>query len=299
MNKVIQATKYTVSLFILIFLVLYTFRNLEHFSYENKLSILSIFLCFSSFYFFLTLPFYNILKPRISLKNFYLLNILTSMLNLILPMRGGVVYRAYSLKKKYEIGLREYAAVSVLLSITSFFILGISSYFVSINYLSEEVSSAVSYSSLVLFLISILILIFPRILLTFSFFKTKKYIFSKINLKNFVVTNIFYLFAIISYSAKIFFLFKVFSANVGIVEVTAISILHLSLGLVSILPGNLGLKELGFVGICSLFSINSELALGVMAMDRVFQVIFLSLGSYCYTRINSESFSSIFQKIRV
>jgi uncharacterized membrane protein YbhN (UPF0104 family) len=299
MNKFKSILKYLVSISILIYLFFYTFKNRELFSLDRLSLIFGVFTCMGLFYLFLSFPFFNILRKRISLSSLYLLNILTSFMNLILPMRGGVLYRAYSLKKENNIGVREYAAISVLLSMSSFFILGLGSYSLSKLLREEDLYFAISYSSLVLFLLSLLILVFPRILLSFKFFKKREYIFSKITFKNFLITNLFYLIAIVFYSLKIFLLFKIFRTSLSFETILAVSVLHLSIGLISILPGNLGIKEIGFIGVSSLFQIDGEIALGVMAMDRVFQVIFLCFGSYCYTWKKNKSLASILKSIHV
>lgn len=52
--------------------------------------------------------------------------------------------------------------------------------------------------------------------------------------------------------------------------------------LVSITPGNIGIKEFSFVGIGAVFDISSERLLAALLVDRVIQVLFLFLGSLTF-----------------
>jgi len=62
--------------------------------------------------------------------------------------------------------------------------------------------------------------------------------------------------------------------------------------IVSITPGNIGIKEFTFVGIGSVFGVSSEPLVAALLVDRVIQVVFLLLGSLAFLVAPSRRASS-------
>ena len=276
--KYLDYIKVLVSISILIFLAVYFILN------RGMISSLGIIDCllFSglilSFYFTLSIPFKLMLVDSISMRSIFGLSLISNFFNLIIPLRGGTLIRASILKNKYGVTIRKYSSISLLLSICSIFILGNLSLLVISNTTLRESSynASLNIAAILLSSSSFIFLISSKWI---SLKIKKNYLIDVFSFKNILITILTYLVAVSLYILRYILIFKVFNIELEIFSIATITVLHLAAGLFSILPGNLGLKELSFVGITSLFEVPASISLVMISFDRILQVILLSFGS--------------------
>ncbi|WP_417335728.1 lysylphosphatidylglycerol synthase domain-containing protein [Halobacteriovorax marinus] len=291
-SRGVDLLKRVLGLAILIYLCIFLSQNFSLIKNLNPLSLSKFALVFFGFYFFLSIPFWFTLLKKVPLLDLYSLSFLANFLNLFLPFRGGIIVRASVLKKKFSISFKRYTSVSVLLSVSSIFSLGLFSLICSesaIIRLSAYYYS-IKTSSFIFFLSGLIFFLFSHVIV--KRFK-RDYLLDVFKLENIVVTVICYFACIFLYFLRYKILFNIFNIIIDDFSLFTITVFHLSIGLLTILPGNLGLKEFSFVGICSLFGIPSNISLAMVSLDRVLQVLYLSFASSLYMNRIGLKFSKL------
>ncbi len=258
-------------------------------------------------YFFLALTFNYTMKlfgVKLKASEWLGLTLTNTMYNYILPARSGFVARAYYLKENYAFDYSKYISflggsfvVSFLVaSLTSMCLIGINNYFYNQFY------DVLFYISLAVFLgTATFSLVFwnhrePKIktgwrkLDTFivntvsglQYFKSSKNILTKVFLINFALIFI--------RSFRLYFAFLAINVDVGFLNVYIMhSILVYSI-VISLTPGNIGIKEGIIVLMAGVMGISLSDAILAAAIDRaVSMVIVFSTGSvYHFFLINKS-----------
>ncbi|PIK13641.1 lysylphosphatidylglycerol synthase domain-containing protein [Halobacteriovorax sp. JY17] len=291
-RKSLDYFKVLISSSILIFLVYYMSINIEMLSKLSFFDITLFIIIFLSFYLSLSLPFRYILKRAVSLKSLFGLSLVSNFLNLFLPMKGGTLVRASILKKKYKVSIKKYTGISILLSVCSIFILGSFSLIILMDErLSESIYfHSLSFAAYFLSISSLGVLVFSKWI---SAQIERDYLSDVFKMRNIFITILSYLMATSIYILRYILIFKIFNIELDYFSISSITILHLSVGLFSILPGNLGLKELSFVGITSLYGVPAGISLVMISFDRILQILLLSIGSSLYMSHLGLKFSKI------
>jgi uncharacterized protein (TIRG00374 family) len=221
------------------------------------------------------------------------------MFNYYLPARGGLVVRAYYLKQKYNFPFSHYASLLTATYIIAFFLSGTVGILSTILY---KFFHGILLKKLLLIFIFLLFCTFVLALLTLLFAKLR------ITLKHERINNIFQLiqqgfvyffenWQVVIYFSMLHILFLCISAARLYVAFSAIGIEVVSLQmliivslvnftlLLTLTPGNLGIRE-GVISFCAyLYGIPPDIAILAALIDRAADMVMTFLFGLSYSRI--------------
>ena len=251
-----------------------------------------LFFLYFVFYFFISPPIKKIandLGHKIPLWDVLGISLLTNLLNYVLPVRGGIVLRGFYLKKKYGLGLKKYAALSLLISLVGLVVTGFSNgiSFLMNDDLSIKLKSMHSLAFLVLGCGAVLVMFSPNILMKIS--KKVRELntvvdWNKVSSpENIGVTFVCYSLALAFYVFRFSLLCDSLDISLPLNELVSLVTLSLVVNLLPLLPGNVGVKEASFAGVFHLLGYNYEIGALVSIIDRFMQVGFLFLGSLIFS----------------
>ncbi|MCI5055029.1 MAG: flippase-like domain-containing protein [Flavobacteriales bacterium] len=285
----------------ILFLVFYLYQNLNDFRQIDQvrpttfcvvIALTTVFLCLNALYNFIIL---NLLKFNIGfIESFHLSN-LSSLLNFILPLKGGLGYKAVYLKKKYEVGYKTFLgvlAISYLLNLIVISVLSI----ISAVYLSNKYLLII-YSLIFVGLIGLLVFlkfgvevnikndkisgIQSKLRSGWKVLKNSKAVAIQV-LSIFVVNHIILCLILIILVKDMFGLNVLFTESVLMTSANTVSFLF------NITPASLGIKELFMAGSSDLMGIKSNYIVLFSIIERVLQFIVISfLGIIGYFGLRS------------
>lgn len=281
--------KNLISLVVLIAGLTYLFINAEvhHLSQLDWRVGIALVLLHGIFYLFVTIPQLYILRKLnvpIGLGKIFSINIVTNFLNLLLPARGGVLIRGVIFNKNFNFKKRDYAALSVFISLVGIFVLGLMGmlFFPFMDWDGDKPLVLLEVGGFVLLLLGFFGLYSTKALAKFSpkieELYNEKTQWRLINKKdNFFVTSLFYAGSLIAYGLRIFLLSQYFYLEIDLFDACALTVLLLLINTAPILPGNLGVKEASLSGILALMGYNAQIGFFIAIVDRLMQLIFLGI----------------------
>jgi uncharacterized protein (TIRG00374 family) len=296
-----RKVKNTVFLVILILTVVYFYSHADSLKLIlliKPADVLVLFLlAFLSFY-VLSLQFYYVMKIfhiELPFAEFFGLTICNTMFNYYLPARGGMVVRALYLKKRYRFQYAHYVsfmAGTMLISfnVTALFGLVLSAILHASGYDSQR-QLVLIFAGLLLFTalatLIVLALIRKDIGLTHKrFFRILDDIRSGLEyfrnnrqlILNFTLVHLCFIFTM---AARLYWCFKSLGLNVDIFQILTVRAMANFSMVISLTPGNLGIRE-GIIGYFThLLGVPLSDALTAAAVDRFVGVITVfALGLY-------------------
>jgi uncharacterized protein (TIRG00374 family) len=241
----------------------------------------------------------EIFKVNLNYKEWFGLSVCNTMFNYYLPARGGLVVRAYYLKQKYNFPFSHYASLLTATYIIAFFLSGTVGIFSTILY---KFFHGILLKKLLLIFTLLLLCTFVLALLTLLFAKLR------VTLKHERINNIFQLiqqgfdyffknWQVVIYFSMLHILFLCVSAARLYVSFYAIGIEVVSLQmliivslvnftlLLTLTPGNLGIRE-GVISFCAyLYGIPPDIAILAALIDRAAEVVLTFVLGLTYSRI--------------
>lgn len=305
-NKIIY---YLILIFIFVFSAIYIINNFDFF--ENTTEINSqgfylLFICGLIALFALSLEFNFIMRifnVKLRFKEWFGLSATNNMYSYILPARGGLVARAFYLKKKYNFNYALYASL-----LGGSFIIGfvVSSLVAVVLVVVKYLITSQFYTDL--FLISLLFFIINISVIFFILRKPERKIRIGITKIDNILSDIYsgFIFfktnkkavylVIISQFALIFFLglrlyvsFRVIDISVDLLSILIVQSLVVFSMVLSVTPGNLGIKE-GIIGLlATMIGVSLDNAIMAAAIDRAAaMVIVFAFGSVFHFILGKE-----------
>ena len=259
------------------------------------LAVLSFYTLSLQFYF--VMKIFGIVLP---FSEFFGLTLCNSMFNYYLPARGGLVVRALYLKKKYMFQYAHYVSLMTGSYLISFNVTAIFGLVLSILlYVSGYDTQrqlvfifAVLLLITVLFTAVILVLIKRNIALTgkrvlrilndirkgLEYFKNNRAL-----ILNFVAVHLFF---IVVMAVRLYWCFRSLGLRVGILQIMTVRALANFSMVISLTPGNLGIRE-GIIGYFThVLGVPLSDALTAAALDRLIGVLItFVLGLYYSKRL--------------
>ncbi len=263
--------------------------KIKSISYGNIGTLLFLYFLF---YFFISPPIKLISKDlgfKIPLPDILGISILTNFMNYILPVRGGVVLRGFYLKKRYALGLKQYTAISIVISLVGLIVTGFSN---GVAFLMnpDSVDKLKGLHALVFVILTGggLVLIFSPVLLM-KISKKIRELKETIDWpqisshRNILVTFVFYSLALVVYIFRFHILCNSMDITISGNQLISLVTLSLVVNLLPILPGNVGVKEASFAGVFHLLGYNYEIGALISIVDRFLQIGFLFGVSLVYS----------------
>lgn len=273
--------------------VYYGLTNVEKFSSVKNIEAGSALLLLTYgvlSYFFLALTFNYTMKLfgiKLKAKEWIGLTLTNTMYNYIMPARSGFFARAYYLKEKYAFDYAKYVSFLGGSFVVSFLVASLTSMcLIGINYyVNNQLYDMLFYISLTVFLgTATFSLVFwnhgqPNIktgwkkpdnfiantVSGLQYFRSSKDILKKVFFINFAL--------ILIRSVRLYFAFLAINVDVGFLDVFIMhSILVFSI-VISLTPGNIGIKEGIIVLMAGLMSISLNDAILAAAIDRAVSMI--------------------------
>jgi uncharacterized protein (TIRG00374 family) len=294
-----RLSKLTYTISILAFGVFYLHNNKEKLSLIDSINseyLILLLVCGIIAYFPISLEFkYEMLlfKIKLKFKEWFGLSLINTMYNYFIPAGGGLFARAYYLKKKYNFDYSKYIALTGGASLLGFGVASFSALTLIIlkYFLSGFFNADLLGISLLLFLGSLLLtLIFilsPNLRLARGWKIFDTLIIGVQRSNNYFNSNykilsytIFSRFALIFFMGlRLFFSFKVLDIEVDLISILTIQSLIIFSMVISITPGNIGVKE-GIIGLlATMIGIPLKDAILAAAIDRaVAMIIVFALG---------------------
>jgi len=250
------------------FICFFLFQNKAQIAEVSTLTYVGLLVNYFLFYIFLSLGQRLLFANKITATVLLDVNILSNFLNLILPFKSGVLYKATVLKRNFGVGYKDFTIKMFSLSLISLFV--VLFFLVSLllfwNHLGHENQLITDYFVLV-------IAGFVALLSIIFYLMVKK--MKDLNLSTFIRISLFYSLSAFTYMAKFMIYMQAFNISISLYEISLITFFVLASGFISLLPGNIGLREFSLVTILALFNVNTELAIVIAFLDRVVQILFL------------------------
>jgi len=289
MDSIKKFYKNIISFLILIGGFTYLFINAEvhHLSqFDWRLGV-GLIILQGCYYFLTTLPQYFILNNMnltISFGRIFSITILTNFLNLLLPARGGVLFRGFILNKYFKMKKRDYMAFSLFISLSGLFIMGIFGLilFPLMDSHGEKPLYLLEGGAAFLVLLGFYGLYSTKALAKWNKRIAKLYHqktkWSLINTKkNFILTSFSYGGSFIVHAMRIYLLGAYFFLEIDLINACALTVLLLFINTIPILPGNIGVKEASLSGILALMGHNPQIGFFIGLLDRLMELIFLGV----------------------
>lgn len=241
----------------------------------------------------------RIFDLRLTFKEWFGLTVCNTMFNYYLPARGGLVVKAYYLKKKYGLGYSHYAALmagSMLLWLASISLVGM-----LVVLLASDITGRFIVSLAVAFFF-----VFLGVLLTGSLTKQllKLKIQSKFARLNFFLSNLrdglasfsqhkkyaldFFLFSglfLLIMAARLYLCFLALNFGVQFWSILLIMVVTQFSFVLSVIPGNLGIKEGIIVFSGGFFGLSADQALAAAILDRAISIVVIFGFGLIYSKI--------------
>lgn len=246
-------------------------------------------LLLSSYIFKIFLSFFK-LHPNF---NFWFgLSIINNMYNYLIPIKGGIAIRGLFLKKLFKLNYINYFALTagnyLIVIFISAFISLISAFFLYKNeYISFEL--IIIIISIFVFILLILIIINRvninsiignknKIKNTFNKFVLGIQLFKKSKRKFFTIFIIQFLFVLIM-SIKLYYIYYIIEQDINFMNIIFVQSVVIFSRILSITPGNIGIKE-GIIGFsANIMGITPEDAILGAILDRIITMfVIFSLG---------------------
>lgn len=253
-------------------------------------------------FFFLSLGFKFLLQIfhiDLSFKEWFGLTICNIMFNYYLPAKGGSMAKAYYLNKKFDFKYSYYISLlsgSFMISLALTSLLGLSAVFSISIFRGRLVFPLVLFFLFILVCI-VLIFFIAKFLLKFKFrFKMRKLTRILENLRNglthfsnnrkltlyFSLCTALYF---ITMAGRLYLSFKALDVQIDFIEIVIVRALtELSL-FVSLVPGNLGLKEGVIIFSSGMFDITSHQAAAAALLDRAVSMIIIFGFGFFFSKI--------------
>ncbi len=235
----------------------------------------------------------------LNFKEWFGLTVCNSMFNYYLPAKGGTVVRAYYLQKHHGFGYSYYAsltAISYLFSLILYSGLGLLALLFN-STLENEYSPTLGVLFFLFFAGSIMIILLARLILKWKkrtgipkfdvFVAQVREGLSHFSM-NMAPVLVFGLCAVIYLlimAVRLFLCFRFLNVQVSFMEALIIRSLTEFSFLISLVPGNLGLKEGLIVFSSHLLNIPPEQAILAALLDRVVAMIIIFGFGFIFSRI--------------
>jgi len=308
-----NTTSTIIILAIIIIVLIYLFSNAEDLLVLEKVSLIN--LCFLLLLSFIaTLAngcqfkyLLRIFHIKLIFTEWFGLTVTNTMLNYFTPARGGMIARALYMKKRHNLSLSEYASLLAGLNLFGFIISSLSAIVVSLGcyfFLDEFYKVIIIFSLVLLFLSTLMGFILSRASL------------SSLPISNIRIQNIlslvgqglhrfknntrllipicFFCFCFLLLSAaRLYWAFLSVGIKVHWLKVLLVqAFVGLSL-VISITPGNLGVKE-GIIGLFArVLGISIEQAILGALVDRIIMMIIIFFFGIIYSRLLLNRLSNI------
>jgi uncharacterized protein (TIRG00374 family) len=221
------------------------------------------------------------------------------MFNYYLPAKGGTVAKAYYLNKKFDFKYSYYFSLltgSYLISLALTSTLGLLATF-SISIFGGKLLFPLVFGFLFILVCTVLISFIAKFLLKFQF-RFKKHKLTQIleNLRNgmayfsnnkkltlyfFLCTTIY----IIAMAGRLYLSFKAIDVQIDFIEIVIVRTLTEFSFFVSLIPGNLGLKEGIIIFASGMFDIAPNQAAAAALLDRAISVIVIFGFGFFFSKI--------------
>ncbi|EQC44045.1 lysylphosphatidylglycerol synthase domain-containing protein [Bacteriovorax sp. Seq25_V] len=237
------------------------------------------------FYLFLSFGQRSVFKNGIGVLKLLDVNILSNFLNLILPLKAGIIYKASVIKNNHGISYREFSIKMLSLSLISLLIVFLALAILLCFWQSGAVHS-VYIDRYFYFVITAIVSILSIVIVVIS----KK--IQSLDRVSLIKIMTFYFFSSVTYIIKFLIYIYAFGLNSSLYEVSVMTYLILAAGFISVLPGNIGLRELSLIGVLSMFQVDGDRAVLIAFLDRLIQILFLggySLVSLAIKKYKQES----------
>lgn len=230
--------------------------------------------------------FLNLLTKdfKIKLKNYFHISTASSFLNLVIPFRGGAVFRAWYMKKKYNFNYSYFLSSLFGNYVVIFFISTFLGLIVTylLYCLHGEFNLIVFISFIAVFLIMLTLFLVPGYQFNFQ-----NIIFKKINeiLKGWKIISknkilisqliILQIANLLVSSLELWIIFRSFNIDISLIEILFISILSVLSLLFNITPGSLGVTESFYVFSGLIINVPPDIMLLVALTKRAIETTIL------------------------
>jgi uncharacterized protein (TIRG00374 family) len=285
--------------------------RLQSFRHLNILEILLLLAVSFLGYLVLGLGFRSLVRifdVDLTFKEWFGLTVCNNMFNYYLPARGGIVVKAYYLKKKHSLSYPHYAA---LMAGSVFLVLAVASFvgLVVVLFVSAMRGRFIVSLAVAFFLVFLGVLLtglvtkhllrlkihrkFARLSLFLSnlreglgfFSEHKKYAL------DFCLLSGFFLLLI---AVRLHLCFLALNFSVKFWSVLLIMVITEFSFLISVIPGNLGIKEGIIVFSGGIFAISADQALAAAILDRAVSLVVIFGFGFIYSKILLDKMDAIY-----
>lgn len=222
---------------------------------------------------------------------------LTSLLNLILPAKGGTAFRWFYMREFYELPTSTFFSINLFGTAIGMITIGYIGLILNLLLPGLRHTLILSMNSMFWFLLISGISIF----LGLSRFHSKRIkIFNKVpeeikGAKVFLAIVLSFAIIVILYPIRTYLSFKSLGIELSAQQGMEISLISLILSVVPILPGNLGIKEIAFAYLAKRYGISAEIAILSSLIDRFGLYLFImptGIAAYFSVFLKSQKKSS-------
>ncbi|MCV0393507.1 MAG: flippase-like domain-containing protein [Nitrosopumilus sp.] len=217
----------------------------------------------------------------------------------VTPGSSGEVIKSYFLKKKFRYDLSksipvfilekfyDLTSVIIIISFTLFFIQSIE-IFILISFMIIILTLVYSFTkskSVFLFISRKLnkINFFKKYILIFD---ESNHLFQLLTSKKNLAQNLFFtILSMIADAIAILFIFQGFNVDLSIIFTTFVAFSSYLLGIITFLPGGIGITEISFVSLLTDKGIELSLATSIMVMSRLIGTWFLTIVGFISTKL--------------
>jgi hypothetical protein len=301
--------KKSISLAIIIIAIAYIYSIRDNFSALANISPVTLILLVVYGiipFLFVALTFKHSIKlfdVSLKFKEWFGLSVANTMYNYFVPARGGLVARAFYLKKKYGLEYSKYASLLGGTFLINFLVASFSALLLNaINLIVNDVFFRdIFWVSLILFSgtlsISLLLWFYPQLLIKTGWTRLDNFLKSileglkyfKSNYKILGLIALTQVGVIVFMGLRLYFSFLVLDIQIDLLFILIVQSLIVFSMVLSLTPGNLGIKE-GIIGLlASMMDIPLKDTIMAAALDRaIAMIVVFSIGTIFHFILSKE-----------
>ncbi|OUR97078.1 hypothetical protein A9Q84_12160 [Halobacteriovorax marinus] len=222
---------------------------------------------------------------KLEFREWFGMTSFSNLFNLILPAKAGMALRWFYLLNIFKIDTKTFLLKNTFTTFVGMIAMGVYG-LITVSIFNMEKVSQSHYFLGIFILMTLVGLAFLTKLNPMRLTEKKFYSF-KVAMKVFIL---FFLIALL-YPIKTYLCFKALGVELSLISTMEISTWMLILGLIPIIPGNMGLKEIIMAQLSTNYGISSEVAVLAILIERV------SLWSFVFP-VGFISYLSEFLKVK-